>query len=72
MTDKLQNAKPETPAAGEREVYVAPTLVHHGSLFVTGMPENPGGKTCSNITTVADNGATDICDADGGPIDGPK
>jgi hypothetical protein len=56
--------KPVTP--GEpTATYEAPKLVRYGALFVETATKVP----CTNPHS---DGGSDVCDADNGPIDGPK
>ena len=68
MTD-TPRTKPEADATQETKSYEAPTLVRYGTLFVTVNACSQPGSTGDLKKGVP---STDICDADDGPIDGPK
>ena len=48
-----------------KRLYETPSIVRYGGLFA-----ETGKTACSD--THADNGHTDFCDPDGGPVDGSK
>jgi hypothetical protein len=66
MTKKTSSEDHATVEAGpqDKQPYATPSLQRYGPLFVE------TGKTSTCSDQHADNGATDYCDADGGPVDG--